>query len=137
VDIGFGRRSSSASAEETPMPYVDGFVLPVPKARLDDYKALAKVAGEVWMGLGALSYTECVGEDVPPGKLTSFPLAVQLKEDEVVIFSWVTYASRADRDRITKGVMEDQRLKDMIDLNNMPFDGKRLIMGGFESFVTL
>ncbi len=119
------------------MPYVDSFVIPVPKARVEDYKALAKVAGEVWMDLGALTYTECLGEDVPPGKLTSFPQAVQLKEDEVVVFSWITYASRADRDRIVKEVMDDPRLKDAMDMNNMPFDGKRMILAGFESFLDL
>lgn len=118
------------------MPYVDGFVVPVKKARLDDYKALAKMAGTVWMELGALSYVECVAEDVKPGKLTSFPQSVQLADDEIVIFSWITYASRADRDRIVKQVMEDPRMKDF-DPNDMPFDGPRMIFGGFESFLEL
>lgn len=117
------------------MPYVDGFVLAVPKAKLDAYKAMARTAGEVWMEHGALSYVECVGEDVPYGELTSFPRAVQATDDEVVIFSWVTYADRSSRDAVMAKVMADPRLKH--DLEGMPFDGKRMIFGGFESFMAL
>ena len=115
------------------MTYVDGFLLAVPKARLDEYKELATMASKVWMEHGALSYVEASGEDVPYGELTSFPRAVQAKDDEVVIFAWVTYKSRADRDRIMKLVMEDERMKG--DMDKMPFDGKRMIFGGFEAFV--
>ncbi|MDO1559213.1 DUF1428 family protein [Brevundimonas sp. 2R-24] len=115
------------------MPYVDGFVLAVPKDRLEDYKAMARLGGEVWMGHGALSYVECIADDVPYGELTSFPRAVQATEDEVVVFSWVTYASRQARDEIMAKVMADERLKDY--MQNMPFDGKRMIFGGFEAFV--
>lgn len=115
------------------MTYVDGFLVAVPKARLDEYKALATMASKVWMEHGALSYVEASGEDVPYGELTSFPRAVQAKDDEVVIFAWITYKSRADRDRIMKLVMEDERLKG--DMDKMPFDGKRMIFGGFEAFV--
>lgn len=117
------------------MPYVDGFILAVPKAKLEDYKAMARTGGEVWMSHGALSYVECVGDDVPYGELTSFPRSVQAKEDEVVIFAWVTYKSRKDRDKIMKKVMEDSRLS--MDMASMPFDGKRMIFGGFESFIEL
>lgn len=117
------------------MPYVDGFVLAVPKANLEQYKEMARVAGQVWMEHGALHYVEAVADDVPYGELTSFPRAVQAKEDEIVIFSWVTYASRADRDAIMKKVMEDPRIKDQFP--SMPFDGKRMIFGGFESFMEL
>lgn len=116
------------------MPYVDGFVLAVPKANLDAYRAMATTAGTVWMEHGALSYVECVGDDVPEGKLTSFPLAVKAEPDEVVVFAWITYPSRAARDEINKKVMADPRLD--MDPTQMPFDGKRMIFGGFETFLT-
>ena len=117
------------------MPYVDGFVLAVPKDRIDEYKAMARTGGDVWMSHGALSYVECIGDDVPYGELTSFPRAIQAKDDEVVIFSWITYKSRQDRDEIMKKVMEDPRLS--MDMASMSFDGKRMIFGGFESFLEL
>jgi len=117
------------------MSYVDGFVLAVPKARLEDYKALARKAGAVWKEHGALAYAECIGDDVPYGELTSFPRAVQAKEDEVVVFSWVVYESRAARDAIMAKVMADPRIK--MDPASMPFDGKRMIFGGFEAFVEI
>ena len=117
------------------MPYVDGFLLAVPKDRIDAYKKMAGTAGPIWKEYGALSYVECIGDDVPYGELTSFPRAVQAREDEVVIFAWITYASREDRDRINGQVMNDPRLdgeewKDV-------FDGKRMIFGGFTSFLSL
>ena len=115
------------------MAYVDGFVLAVPKANLDAYKALAKLAGEVWMEHGAKAYVECVGDDVPYGELTSFPRAVQAKDDEVVVFSWIVYGSREERDAINAKVMADPRLKPEQD--QTPFDAKRMIYGGFRSFV--
>jgi len=117
------------------MSYVDGFVLAVPKAKLENYKEMARLAGAVWMEHGALAYAECIGDDVPYGELTSFPRAVQAKEDEVVVFSWITYPSRQDRDAILKKVMADRRLKGSMD--NAPFDGKRMIYGGFEPFMQL
>jgi uncharacterized protein YbaA (DUF1428 family) len=115
------------------MPYVDGFVLAVSKDRIDEYKALAEKARDVWMEHGALSYAEAVADDVSPGELTSFPRAVQLKEDETVVFSWITYESREARDEIMKKVMVDERLKG--EMENMPFDGKRMIYGGFRVIV--
>ncbi len=117
------------------MPYVDGFVLAVPKAKLDAYKALAARAGAMWMEHGALSYVECVADDVPYGDLTSFPRAGQATDDEVVVFSWITYPDRASRDAINARVMADERMQHEHD--DAPFDGKRLIYGGFESFVEL
>ncbi|RWL93909.1 MAG: DUF1428 family protein [Mesorhizobium sp.] len=117
------------------MSYVDGFVLAVPKANLDDYKKMAGNAGAVWMELGALAYVECIGDDVPYGELTSFPRAVQAKDDEVVIFAWVVYESRQSRDAVMAKVMADQRLK--MDWSTMPFDGKRMIFGGFQPFIEL
>jgi uncharacterized protein YbaA (DUF1428 family) len=117
------------------MSYADGFVLAVPKARLEEYKAMARLGGTVWKEHGALAYVECTGDDVPYGELTSFPRAVQAKEDEVVIFSWIVYESRAARDEIVKKVMADPRLT--MPPAGMPFDGKRMIYGGFEVFVEL
>jgi uncharacterized protein YbaA (DUF1428 family) len=117
------------------MPYVDGFVLAVPKQNLEAYKAMARTAGDVWKEHGALAFVECVGDDVPYGELTSFPRAVQAKEDEIVIFSWIVYESREQRDAINAKVMADPRLKDS--MSDMPFDGKRMIYGGFETFLVL
>ncbi|MBZ9799186.1 DUF1428 domain-containing protein [Mesorhizobium sp. ES1-4] len=108
------------------MSYVDGFVLAVPKANL---------AGTVWKEHGALAYVECIGDDVPYGEITSFPRAVQAKEDETVIFAWVLYESRQKRDAIVAKVMADQRLQPNVD--SMPFDGKRMIFGGFQPFMEL
>ncbi|RZJ03230.1 MAG: DUF1428 domain-containing protein [Rubrivivax sp.] len=114
--------------------YVDGFVLAIPKANATRYRAIARKAGKIWMEHGALQYVECMGDDVKPGKLTSFPQAVKAKEDEVVWFSWIVYKSRRDRDRINALVMADPRLKNM-GPDSMPFDGKRMIFGGFKTQV--
>ena len=110
------------------MTYVDGFVVAVPTAKRDAYLKHAQAAAKVFKEHGALSVVECWGDDVPEGKLTSFPMAVQRKDDETVVFSWITWASRSVRDQGMKKVMEDPRLTSM----EMPFDGKRLIYGGFE-----
>ena len=117
------------------MPYVDGFVVAVPKRNIEAYKELARKAGEVWKEHGALAYVECLGDDVPYGELTSFPRAVQATEDEIVAFSWIVYESRQQRDAVNAKVMPDPRLKDS--MTNMPFDGKRMIYGGFETFLQL
>lgn len=117
------------------MAYVDGFLIAVPKDRLDAYKKLSRKAGKIWREYGALSYMECAGDDIPEGKLTSFPRAVKLKDGETVIFSWIVYRSRRDRDAINKKVMSDPRLK--MDPSMMPFDGKRMIFGGFKSIVEM
>ena len=119
------------------MAYVDGFVLPVPTANLAAYRRMAKKAGEVWKDHGALEYHECVADDVQPGKLTSFPQSVKLKEDETVVFAWIVYKSRKDRDRINAKVMADPRLASMMDGKDMPFDGKRMFWGGFKTMVSL
>lgn len=115
------------------MAYVDGFLVPVPKDKLDAYKEMAELGAKVWMEYGALSYVECVADDVPYGELTSFPRAVQTTEDEIVIFSWITYKDRASRDEINAKVMADERLKAYE--SSMPFDGKRMIFGGFQAFL--
>ncbi len=119
------------------MRYVDGFVLPVPKKNVQAYRRMAQKAGKIWKEHGALEYIECVGDDVKPGKLTSFPQSVKLKPDEIVVFSWIVYKSRAQRDRVNKKVMSDPRMKAMMDPKAMPFDGKRMFFGGFKSLVEL
>lgn len=116
--------------------YVDGFVVPVPRSSMDDYRKLARKAGKIWREYGALDYCECVADDVKPGKRTSFPQSVKLKPDEVVVFSWITYKSRRERDRINAKVMADPRLASM-DPAKLPFDAKRMFWGGFKSIVRL
>lgn len=117
------------------MQYVDGFVIPLPKKNIETYRRIAKKCGKIWREYGALDYKECVAEDVKPGKYTSFPQSVKLKKDEVVIFSWITFKSRAHRDRVNKKVMADPRLNEMMSKKDMPFDAKRMIYGGFETLV--
>ena len=119
------------------MPYVDGFIVAVPKKNLEAYRSLAKKAGKVWREHGALDYREWVAEDVKVGKRTSFPRSVKLKPGETVIFSWITYKSRAQRDRVNAKVMKDPRLASMMDPKAMPFDGKRMFWGGFKVMVDL
>ncbi|MBU8975229.1 DUF1428 domain-containing protein [Lysobacter sp. MMG2] len=116
--------------------YVDGFVVPVPKDNVDAYRKLARTAGKVWLEYGALEYHECVADDVQPGKTTSFPQSVKLKPNEVVVFSWITYKSRAARDRINAKVMKDPRIAGL-DPKSMPFDGKRMFWGGFKPIVSM
>ena len=117
------------------MQYVDGFVIPVPKKSLPAYRSLAKKAGKVWRDHGALEFREFVAEDVKVGKRTSFPRSVKLKPGETVIFSWIVYKSRSHRDRVNAKVMKDPRLAKMMNPKAMPFDGKRMIFGGFKSLV--
>jgi len=117
------------------MPYVDGFVVPVPKKNLAAYRRMASKAGKVWRDHGALEYVECVADDVKPGKWTSFPQSVKLKSNETVVFAYIVYKSRKDRDRINAKVMKDPRLANMMDPKKMPFDGKRMFWGGFKSIV--
>jgi uncharacterized protein YbaA (DUF1428 family) len=117
------------------MAYVDGFVLPVPKKKLDAYRKMARLGAKVWMEHGALQYVECIADDVKKGKVTSFPQSVKLKAGEVVVFSWIVYKSRKSRDRIMGKVMKDPRLADMMDPKKLPFDGKRMFWGGFKPFI--
>ena len=117
------------------MTYVDGFVVPVPKAKLAAYKKMAQRSGKIWREHGALDYVECAADDTPYGKRTSFPRSVKLKADETVVFAWIVYKSRKDRNRINKLVMADPRLKDMMDLKSLPFDAKRMIVGRFTEMV--
>ena len=117
------------------MSYVDGYVLPVPKDKLATYRSIARKAGKIWMEYGALSYCECVEDDVKPGKHTSFPQSVKLKPGEVVVFAWIVYKSRAQRDRINAKVMADPRMAKICSPGEMPFDGKRMFWGGFKPIV--
>ncbi len=116
--------------------YVDGYVLPIPKKKLNDYRRLARKAGKIWREHGALEYVECIADDVKPGKLTSFPQSVKLERNETVVFAYIVYRSRAHRDRVNKKVIEDPRLAGM-QPDEMPFDTKRMIWGGFKTLVTL
>ena len=118
------------------MSYVDGFVVPVTTKKLDEYRRLSRKAGKIWLEHGALEYVECVADDVKKGKVTSFPQSVQLKRTETVVFSYIVYRTRKHRDRVWKKVMEDPRMKEM-DPKDMPFDGMRMFMGGFEVMVKL
>jgi uncharacterized protein YbaA (DUF1428 family) len=117
------------------MRYVDGYVLPVPKKNVAAYRRMAQKAGKVWRDHGALEFIECVANDVKPGKHTSFPQSVKLKPDEMVVFSYIVYKSRAHRDRVNAKVMKDPRLAKMMDPKEMPFDGKRMFWGGFKVLV--
>ena len=119
------------------MSYVDGFVLAVPKKNVAAYRRLSRKAGKIWREHGALRYVECVADDVSPGKVTSFPQAVKLKAGEVVVFSWIEYKSRRERDRINKKVMSDPRLGAMMDPKKLPFDGMRMFWGGFKPLAEL
>jgi uncharacterized protein YbaA (DUF1428 family) len=114
--------------------YVDGFVLPVPKANVEAYRRIAEDAGKVWREYGALDYVECVADDVKSGELTSFPQSVKLEPDETVVFAWIVYESREHRDRVNEQVMKDPRMTGM-DPKSMPFDGKRMFWGGFKVLV--
>ena len=119
------------------MSYVDSFVIPVPKKNLKTYRRMSRTMGKVWRDHGATEYIECVADDVKPGKVTSFPQSVQMKDDETVVFSWIVYESREHRDGVNAKVMEDPRMKDMMDPKNMPFDGMRMFWGGFKTLIEL
>jgi len=116
------------------MPYVDGFVIPVPKRNVAAYRRMARTAGKIWRQHGALEVHEWIADDVPKGKVTSFPRSVKLKRGETVVFSWILFKSRADRDRVNAKVMGDPRIARMM-AKAMPFDGKRMFFGGFKFLV--
>jgi uncharacterized protein YbaA (DUF1428 family) len=117
------------------MAYVDGFIVPLPSKNIEVYKQMSQRMAEVWREYGALEFRECLGDDVKPGKLTSFPQAVNLEEGEVCVFSWIVYESRAARDAINDKAMKDPRIADLMKGESMPFDGKRMIYGGFEMII--
>ena len=117
--------------------YVDGFVLPIPKKNLAEYRRVARAMGKIWRELGAISYHESVADDVKVGKLTSFPRSVKRKPNETVVFSWILYKSRAQRDAVNAKAMADPRTAKLMNPKALPFDGKRMIFGGFKTFVDL
>ena len=117
--------------------YIDAIVIPVPRAKLDTYKRMSAEWGNAHVRRGALYYSDSIGDDVQPGKVTSFPQALQLRDDEVVALAWVVYRSKEDRDRISKAVMEDPEFKQSMDHSKMPFDGTRMFWGGFETIIGL
>ena len=111
------------------------FVLPVQKKKVAAYRSMAKLSSKVWLDHGALGFYESVADDVPYGKRTSFPRSVKLKRGETVVFSWIIYKSRAHRDKVMAKVMKDPRIAKMMSGKDMPFDGKRMIFGGFKMIV--
>jgi uncharacterized protein YbaA (DUF1428 family) len=117
------------------MPYVDGFVLPVPKKNLSAYRRMAQKAGKIWREHGALEFRECVGDDLNVKMGTSFPRKIKVKPGETVLFSWIAFKSRSHRDRVNAKVMKDPRLASMMDTDAMPFDAKRMLYGGFKVLV--
>jgi uncharacterized protein YbaA (DUF1428 family) len=115
--------------------YVDGFILPVPKKSTAAYRRMARRAGKIWRDHGALEYRECIADDVKVGRYTSFPRSVKLKRGEVAWFSWIVFRSRRHRDSVNAKVMKDPRFANMMNGKSMPFDGKRMIYGGFRVVV--
>jgi uncharacterized protein YbaA (DUF1428 family) len=116
------------------MPYVDGFVIPAEKKKLATYRRIAKKAAKIWRDCGALDFREWVADDVKVGKRTSFPRSVKLKRGETVVYSYIVFKSRADRDKVNAKVMKDKRFLAIMN-EPMPFDGKRMIYGGFKSLL--
>jgi uncharacterized protein YbaA (DUF1428 family) len=117
------------------MPYVDGFVLPVPRKNLPAYRRMARKAGKIWREHGALEFRECVGDDLNVKKVASFPRKIKAKRGETVLFSWITFKSRSHRNRVNAKVMKDPRLESMMDPKAMPFDPRRMLYGGFKVLV--
>jgi uncharacterized protein YbaA (DUF1428 family) len=117
------------------MPYVDGFIVPLPKKNIEAYREMARKSAALWQEHGALQFREYIAEDVKPGKITSFPQSVNLRDDETVVFSWVEYESRQHRDEVNAKVMKDPRMAEFMSPETLPFDGKRMIYGGFEELI--
>jgi len=117
-------------------PYIDGFILPIPKKQTATYTRLARLCAKIWLEHGALEFRECIADDVPYGKRTSFPRSVKLKSNEVVWFSYIVYRSRRQRDRVNAKAMKDPRLARMVNPKAMPFDTRRMIIGGFRTVVS-
>jgi uncharacterized protein YbaA (DUF1428 family) len=117
------------------MAYVDGYVLPIRKAKLPIYRRIARKAGKVWRDHGALEYRECIGDDLEPGIGVSFPRRIKLRPGETVVFSWIVFKSRAHRDNVNAKVMKDPRLAKLMENAAMPFDIKRMVYGGFKVLV--
>jgi uncharacterized protein YbaA (DUF1428 family) len=118
------------------MPYVDGFVLAIPKRKIEAYRRMAHKAGKVWKEHGALEFRECVADDLMTKGAVSFPKSVRMKPNETVFFSYIVYKSRAHRDRVNAKVMKDPRITSM-DMKSMPMDPKRMLWSGFKVLVDL
>lgn len=119
------------------MPYVDGFVIPLPKKNLETYTRMAKKAAKIWKEHGALEIRECVGDDLEIKDVFTFPKLVKPKADETVVFSWIFYKSRAHRDKVNAAVMKDPRMNKICKGDEMPFDCKKMAYGGFKTIVDL
>jgi uncharacterized protein YbaA (DUF1428 family) len=119
------------------MAYVDGFITPIPKKKLGEYRRVSRAVGRIVRELGAVEFRECIADDVKWGKHTSFPRAVKQKAGETVAFSYIVFKSRAQRDQVTARMMKDKRMAPYMDPKNFPFDGKRMIYGGFRVMVDL
>jgi uncharacterized protein YbaA (DUF1428 family) len=115
--------------------YVDGFVIPLPKNKIEEYRRLAEKAAQIWKEHGALDYWECIGDDLDAKDMVSFTQLAKAGPDETVVFSWVVYESREHRDEVNAKIMADPRMKEMCDPNNQPFDFKRMAYGGFKTLV--
>jgi uncharacterized protein YbaA (DUF1428 family) len=135
--VGLMHDSPRRTKEAQMAGYVDGFVMPVPKSNVDRYREVATTAGGLWIEHGALEYKECVADDVEVGEVTSFPRSVKLEDGETVIFAWITYQSRQHRDEVNARVMNDERMKALMDPAGEIADYKRMIYGGFEVIVDL
>lgn len=117
--------------------YTDGFIIPVPKRKLAAYLTMARKAAKIWCEYGAVDYKECVADDVKPVCGLPFPKGIRAKSGETVVFSWIVYKSKAHRDRVNKKIMTDPRLAELCDPNDMPFDGKRMLYGGFKVMASI
>mgnify|MGYP001199448357 CR=1 FL=1 len=117
------------------MAYVDGYVMPIAKKHLATYRRLATISGKLWREHGALEYRECIGDDLAVKMLTPFPRALKIKRGETLVFAWIVFKSRAQRDRVNARVMKDPRLADSMKRHPMPFDMKRILYGGFKVLV--
>lgn len=117
--------------------YVDGFVIPIPKNNVEEYRKIAEKAGEVWKEHGALEYYECLGDDLEIEDMVSFRKVASANEEETVVFSWITYESREHRDKVNAAVMNDPRIKEMMEPGSQPFDCTRMAYGGFRTIVKL
>jgi len=115
--------------------YIDGFVIPIPTARIDDYRLIAEKAAKIWKEHGALDYWECIGDDMDVQDVMSFPQLANTKPDETVIFSWVIFESREARDAANAKIFADPRMKEMIESTGAIFDCKRMAYGGFKQLV--
>lgn len=117
------------------MPYVDGFVIPLPKKNVDDYVRMSKKCAKIWREHGALEYRECVGDDLDNQPGIPFPQLLKLKPGETAVFAWIVYKSKAHRDKVNEKSMKDRRIAAMMEGESMPFDCKRMVYGGFKVVV--